>query len=244
MTDAGEMVKQIEDHLVPRLNLDVAEARLYYHLLRHSRLIGKHELLTSVQQICGAINCTKNTIKPRLKSLAEKGVVELVTTGWAGTRLRVLLPEEIPGALPAEGESPSLDLGTLDFYSDPRYRPAIFERERGKCFYCRRTLTDEDQGLDHVQPQVADGGNGYRNVVAACHACNSSKGSRTGADHVQSLYRRGFLTADELEHTMARIAELKAGRLRPIVGTIESAQQDESTVPLEGPPSAPPTSVR
>ncbi len=224
MTDANEIVMQIEDSLVPRLHLDVAEARLYYHLLRHSRLIGKHEVLTSVQQICDAINCTKNTIKPRLKSLGEKKVVEVVNTGWAGTRLRVLLPEEVPGALPPEGESRSLDLDALDFYSDARYRPAIFERDRGKCFYCRRTLTDEDQGLDHVQPQVADGNNSYRNVVAACHACNSSKGDKTGEDHVQTLYRRGFLSAEELEETMARLDDLKAGRLRPIVDGTDSVQ--------------------
>jgi hypothetical protein len=37
--DIKEVLIQIEDDAVPRLKLDLGEARLYYHLIRHSRLI-------------------------------------------------------------------------------------------------------------------------------------------------------------------------------------------------------------
>lgn len=217
MADLEKLIQDVEDHLVPRLKMDVAEARLYCHLLRHSRLEGKREVVVSVAQLCDAMNCSKNAVKPRLRSLEEKGIVQITNTGWAGTKLRVFLPREIPGAIPEDSDQDSNDIQTLDFYKDPRYRPAIFEREGGRCFYCGRSLSDGDYGLDHVEPQVAKGNNSYRNVVAACHSCNSSKGGASGADHVRALYRRGFLSAEDLEDRLAQIRRLSDGELRPII---------------------------
>lgn len=213
----GQIITDIEDHVVPRLKLDVGEARLYYHLLRHSRLIEKHDVLISVAQIAEVLNCSKNTVKPRLRTLQDKKVIDVTNTGWAGTRIKVFLPREIPSAVPEKAEPEILDLETIDFYKDTKYRPAIFEREQGRCFYCRRTLTDEDSGLDHADPQIANGTNSYRNVVAACHSCNSSKGDDTAEEFLRKLYRRGFLVAPELEERLADVAKLKQGLLRPII---------------------------
>jgi len=217
MTKTVELIQDIEDHLVPRLRLDVIETRIYYHLLRHSRLIAKHEVVVSVAQLCDAMNCSKSAIKPRLRTLEEKRIIEITSTGWAGTTLKVFLPQEVPGAIPEHGEEDMIDIESLDFYKDARYRPAIFERDGGRCFYCRRALTEGDSGLDHVEPQVAKGNNSYRNVVAACHACNSSKGDAIGVDFVRSLYRRGFLSAEDLEDRLAQIQRLTDGQLRPII---------------------------
>lgn len=215
--DIEQIITEIEDHLVPRLKLDVGEARLYYHLFRHSRLVGKHDVLISVGQIAEVLNCSKNTVKPRLRTLQEKKVIDVTNTGWAGTRIKVYLPREIPNAVPEETEVQTLDIETIDFYKDIKYRPAILEREQGRCFYCRRTLTDEDAGLDHAEPQIAKGTNSYRNVVAACHSCNSSKGDDTAEEFLRKLYRRGFLGAPELEERLAEVAKLKQGLLRPII---------------------------
>ena len=63
--DIGQVIIEIEDYVVPRLKLDVGEARLYYHLLRHSRFIGKHDVLISVAQLAVVLNCSKNTVKLR-----------------------------------------------------------------------------------------------------------------------------------------------------------------------------------
>jgi hypothetical protein len=57
--DIGQIIVEIEDRVVPRLKLDVAEARLYHHLLRHSRFIGKHELLISAVQLAEALKRIK-----------------------------------------------------------------------------------------------------------------------------------------------------------------------------------------
>ena len=215
--DIGQIITEIEDHVVPRLKLDVGEARLYYHLLRHSRLVGKHDVLISVAQIAEVLNCSKNTVKPRLHTLQDKKVIDVTNTGWAGTRIKVFLPREIPNAVPEKTEPEILDIEAIDFYKDTKYRPAILEREQGRCFYCRRTLTDEDSGLDHAEPQIANGTNSYRNVVAACHSCNSSKGDDTAEEFLRKLYRRGFLGAPELEEHLADVAKLKQGLLRPII---------------------------
>jgi DNA-binding Lrp family transcriptional regulator len=215
--DIGQVVTEIEDHVVPRLKLDVGEARLYYHLLRHSRFVGKHDVLISVAQLSEVMNCSKNTVKPRLRTLQDKKVIEVTNTGWAGTRIKVFLPRDIQDAVPAETAPEVQDIEIVDFYKDPKYRPAILEREQGRCFYCRRTLTDEDSGLDHAEPQKANGTNSYRNVVAACHSCNSSKGDDTAEQFLRKLYRRGFLGADELEARLADVTKLKQGLLRPII---------------------------
>ena len=119
--------------------------------------------------------------------------------------------------MPEQIETDALDIEMIDFYKDAKYRSAILEREEGRCFYCRRALTDEDSGLDHAEPQSANGSNGYRNVVAACHSCNSSKGDDTAEEFLRKLYRRKFLGAAELDERLADVAKLKRGLLRPII---------------------------
>jgi hypothetical protein len=215
--NSDHIIIEIEDYLVPRLKLDLGEARLYYHLFRHSRLVGKHDVLVSVAELSEAFNCSPNAVKPRLRSLQDKGVIAVTNTGWAGTRIKVLLPAEIPGALPEETAMDAIDIETIDFYKDTKYRPAILEREQGRCFYCRRTLTDEDSGIDHADPQKANGTNSYRNVVAACHSCNSSKGDDTAEDFLRKVCRRGFLSPPELEERLTEVTRLKQGLLRPII---------------------------
>lgn len=104
MASIEKLIQDIEDHVVPRLRLDIGEARLYYHLLRHSRLTDKHEAVVSVAQLCNAMNCSKNAVKPRLRTLEEKRVIEITNTGWAGTTVKVFLPQEIPGAMPEHAD--------------------------------------------------------------------------------------------------------------------------------------------
>jgi len=217
LVDITEVIQQIEDSLVPRLKLDAEEARLYYHLFRHTRLVGKHDVLVSVARLAEAINSSKNLVKSRLRSLQDRGAIMVTGTGWVGTRVRVLLPAEIPGVILPDSAVEGIDIDGIDFYHDLKYRPSIFERENGRCFYCRRVLTDEDSGLDHVEPQRSGGMNSYKNVVSACHSCNSSKGVLGAEDFMRNLYRRGLLTASEIEERLDCLVKLKAGELRPII---------------------------
>ena len=195
----------------------MGEARLYYYLLRHSRFMGRHDVLISVAQVAKVLNSSKSTVKPRLRTLQDKKVIDVTGTGWTGTRIKVFLPREILDVVPEETAPEILDIEAIDFYKDTKYRSAILEREHSLCFYCRRALTDEDSGLDHAEPQSAKGTNSYRNVVAACHSCNSSKGDDSAEEFLRKLYTRRFLDAASLEDRLSNVTKLKKGLLRPII---------------------------
>lgn len=55
-------------------------------------------------------------------------------------------------------------------------RHNIFKRDEGKCQYCgsSKKLT-----IDHVIPKSKGGKSTWKNLVTACHACNSKKGDST-----------------------------------------------------------------
>lgn len=70
----------------------------------------------SVAQLCEALSCSKNLVKSRFRSLDEKGVIQIINTGWAGTKLKLFLPHEITGALPKDSEEKKMvDIEALDF---------------------------------------------------------------------------------------------------------------------------------
>ena len=215
--DIGQVINEIEDYVVPRLKLDVGEARLYYHLLRHSRFMNKNDVLISVAKIAEVLNSSMNTVKTRLRMLQDKKVIAVTSTGWVGTRIKVSLPREISDAVPEKTDPPDLDIECIDFYKDSKFRSAILERDQGRCFYCRRELSDGESGLDHADPQKTKGTNSYRNVVAACHHCNSSKGDDTAEEFLRKLYKKRFLSADELDARLVDVTKLKQGLLRPTV---------------------------
>jgi len=215
--DQTKIIEQIEDLVTPQLSLDVTEARLYYHLLRRSRLLDKEEVTFSVGQMSETLNCSKSAVKPRLRTLEDKSVIQVLGTGWAGTRVRVRLPLEIPGVIAAAESEASVELESLDFFTDARHRAAIFEREGGSCFYCLRLLASDERGLDHVRSQLERGSNSYRNVVAACHSCNSSKGASAAEDHLRNLYRRRVLTVEQFEERLGHLERLIRGELRPTI---------------------------
>lgn len=210
-----EVIKEIEDHLIPRLNLDAFEQGLYYYLFRHTRLIGNQEVTVSVASLQSSLSFSKKAIKTRLRSLKEKGCINITDTGWAGTKVKLFLPSEMPGCIPQNTVEEIIDIEEIDFYSDSKYREAIFRRDGGSCFYCLKRLTETNYGLDHVQPQIQKGENSYRNVVTACHSCNSLKNAIPADDFIRSLYRRGVLNDKELEQRLIAIEKLKNAELKP-----------------------------
>ena len=52
-------------------------------------------------------------------------------------------------------------------------RAQIYTRDDGLCVYCG----DIADTVDHLIPQVHGGGCSYKNLVAACHACNNRRGA-------------------------------------------------------------------
>jgi hypothetical protein len=51
--------------------------------------------------------------------------------------------------------------------------------------------------------------------VSCCIECNTGKCDRCAADILRILYRKGRLTAAELDGRLGALKELAAGKLRP-----------------------------
>jgi 5-methylcytosine-specific restriction endonuclease McrA len=58
-------------------------------------------------------------------------------------------------------------------------RLRIFLRDRFRCQYCGQKRAVHELTLDHITPRSRDGGSTPENLVTACVACNTRKGSRT-----------------------------------------------------------------
>ncbi|MGY8990010.1 MAG: HNH endonuclease [Rhodospirillales bacterium] len=72
---------------------------------------------------------------------------------------------------------------SLKEYVPMARRPAftrynVFLRDRFTCQYCRHPSPAEELTFDHVIPRSRGGQTSWRNVVAACTACNLRKGNR------------------------------------------------------------------
>src|SRR6266851_4788628 len=217
-TNAILIWKQLEDVLVPRLCLTLAERAVYSHLLRHSRLEDRLRLRFSILWLARGNRLSAGAVR----RLVAKGALRLVERTKAGHVVEVRLPEEIPAvrtdriaARSTAGLQRAANLEETDFLKDKTLREAIHTRERSVCFYCLRRLTAQVRCLDHVVPLVRAGSNSYRNLVSSCAECNSKKGETAGEDFLRLLYRDGRLTAAELTGRLRALEALAAGKFRP-----------------------------
>ena len=227
----GQVWKQLEDVLVPRLRLSVTERAVYYHLLRHSRLEGKARLRFSIASLGRGTRLSGRPVREAVRRLADQGALRLVRRGKTGHVVEVRVPDEIRAARlgaatvsdrarVADGQARVLYAGSLaeiDFMQTKALRQAIYSRERGRCFYCLRRLAPTVRCLDHVVPRALSGRNSYRNLVSACLECNSQKGERRAEDFLRWLYRERRLTGAELAGRQRALDGLSAGKLRPSV---------------------------
>lgn len=201
---------------MPYLHLDVYEKSLYYHLFRQTRLIGKTDTLFKITSSKTNVGLTESTARERLRQLRDKGCIEIVDTRRDGILVSVRTPREIEGCVVTKStKAEEIDIDALDFYKDISLRPLILNRENSLCFYCLKRLTLDDFAIDHLIPQVEGGDNTYRNVVAACHECNSAKRDASPDDYLRSLYRHGVLSSEELEDRLATVESLRRGQLKP-----------------------------
>jgi hypothetical protein len=211
-----ETIEEIEDYLIPFLGLDTYEKSLYYHLFRHTRLIGKEETIFVISSATKTVGLTEHTARDRIRKMNEKGCVKIQELTRDGVRVSVFLPTEIPGCVvvPSRDEI-VVDIEQIDFYNNPKYRLSILARENGECFYCFRKITKDSYVLDHLISQVNTGKNSYKNIVATCHECNSTKTGKNGDDFVRLIYRKGTINASELENRLIAIEKLKNGEVQP-----------------------------
>ncbi len=214
MIDAEQVLKDVEDHLLPRLGLDPIERALYYHLLRHTRLVGKEEGLFGVLPLAKAIGVSEFASRTRIRSLHEKGCIVIRDRTRSGHVIKLLLPQEMDGLIP-ESQPARVNPETVDFFSNRAYVPALLSRQNGRCFYCLRELRPDACSLDHVVPQLARTDHSHRNVVASCHDCNAFKQGREAGDFLRELYRKGVLSHADLEGRLTVLEQLQRGELVP-----------------------------
>ena len=228
--NAEHVWKQVDDFLVPRLQLGPIDRAAYCYLLRHSRLEGKLLLRFSLPWLGRGICLGPDAAARAVRRLADHDALRLVERSNAGHAAEVRLPEEILADLPPKvvpaGQpeatkrrriplGPGVNLEEVDFLGTNARRHAIHAREAGRCFYCLRLLTPSMKCIDHVVPRARSGNNSYRNLVSGCRDCNSQKGQCRADDFLRSLFRQRKLTEREFAGRLRALDALAAGKLRP-----------------------------
>jgi hypothetical protein len=96
-------LKEIEDRLFPHFQCNIWERGLYYYLLRRTHLIGEVEQTITLSEMSVALRCSDFQSRKTIRSLAQKGCIELEQTR-NGHRVRVFLPNELdlPTATPKQ----------------------------------------------------------------------------------------------------------------------------------------------
>lgn len=219
--DVKKFFKDFQDNLAPKL--DTYEQAIYLYVFRHSRLAGLEETVIGFKSARSRMACgigekgrpmSEGTAYKKLQSLSEKGCIQIIDSERTGRRLRLLLPDEIPGIIPDENDIPTVSLEDLDYFTNLDNRALILKRENNQCFYCCRAINSENYVVEHVISRP-DGDNGYKNVVAACRQCNNRKGSSSAADFLRTLYRETFLSSSEFEERLSHLERLQKGELKP-----------------------------
>ena len=218
-----------EDVLAPGLGLTVKERAVYSYLLRHSLVIGKLSLQFAVLALARTLGISVGLVRQAVRRLDELGALRVRKRDKTGHFVEMRLPENVlairsrgngassvgrAAGVPVEGHSVA-NIETRDFWKTWVLRKAIHDRERGACFYCLRRTLSNVRCLDHVVPRVRCGRNSYRNLVSCCIECNTGKCDRSAADFLRMLYRKGRLTAAELDGRLLALKDLAAGKLRP-----------------------------
>jgi hypothetical protein len=221
--DLEKFIIEFHDRLAPCL--DTYEQAIYLYVFRHSRLIGKEEVVIGFKSARARMACgigekgkpmSENTAYVKLQSLSSKGCIEIVASEREGRRLRLRVPSEIPGLIPDPAKPAQVSIEDLDFFDVLENRPLILKRDGYHCFYCLHEVDDGNYVLEHVISRPT-GNNSYSNLVTACRACNNRKKATAAEEFLRLLYREQFLDKDELEERLANLTRLRNGELKPDV---------------------------
>src|SRR5258708_12118574 len=91
-TNAVLIWKQLEDVLVPRLCLTLAERAVYSHLLRHSRLEDRLRLRFSILWLARGNRLSAGSVRLAVRPLVAKGALPPVQPPKTAHLLQVPLP--------------------------------------------------------------------------------------------------------------------------------------------------------
>lgn len=213
--DWSKIFQEIEDIVVPHYGFDIYERGMFLYLLNQTRIRGLEYATIPLSKISTALSCSDWQARKTIRALAEKGCIELEQTR-NGHSVKAFLPSELEINLPVEAVT-EVSLEDIDFFKGREYVSSLVKREQGKCFFCLSDISVENCELDHVVSQLQGGGNGYKNIVAACHKCNTRKQAAEAEDFLRSLFRKGMLSESEFEGRLSALESLKNGDLRPVL---------------------------
>jgi len=228
-----QVMKEVEDYLFPKMGLSHREKSLYYHLLLHTRFASKDTDLFALPELSSALGIAERSIREGLCILDDKECIRIEEISRRGHLVHAFLPAEIVGLIPGSETTQPIDLESNNLYPEPpspeppiwsvvgKIKKAIhrhseqpsseqinlgafFAREAGHCFYCLKKL-----------PQGTYDSNGdTENQVVACEECNAQKQTSSSEDHLRQLYRKGFLSATELEERLQALGQLQTAKGR------------------------------
>lgn len=221
MGEFDEFFIAYQDYAAPML--DVYEQAIYLYIARHTLLAGAPEAVIGFKSArrkmafgIGQAGTppSEGVIYAKLKGLANKGFIEILASERSGTRVRLFTPFEIQGVVKPAAEILVQTLEEVDFFEDPVHRRLILERDRYSCFYCIKTLDDNNYVIEHVISRPL-GTNSYKNLVASCRTCNNRKGSMHADDYLRLIYRDGLLEQEEFQERQRQLESLRRGDLKP-----------------------------
>jgi 5-methylcytosine-specific restriction endonuclease McrA len=180
----NKLMQEFVDFLLPLLK--PYEVTIYLYLLRKSHLgtgfpqvrVGKRTISKDCGQGTRSVSGGNfKHITDVLKALESKECISIGDTTRDGTLYSVKLPCEIPVARKRMAASNAL-VQPLNYYSDPRLRKELFERDKWKCQYCGGKVTEKNATLDHRVPQAKNGTDLPENLATCCFVCNSIKSGK------------------------------------------------------------------
>src|SRR5947209_15200249 len=121
--DVVAFLTEFQDYLAPRL--DTYEQAIYLYVFRHSRLIGLDEVVIGFKSARTRMATgvgekgkpmAENTCYEKLRSLQTKGCLD-VSVERTGSRIRLRLPNEIPGLVVPPIEQQAVCIEAMDFFA-------------------------------------------------------------------------------------------------------------------------------
>jgi len=220
-----DVLKEVEDYLFPKMELSQRERSLYYHVLLHTRFAGKDTGLFSLPPLSTALGIAERSVREGMRILQDKGCIRIEEISRRGHLIRAFLPSEIDGLLPVTEITEPIDLGTMT-EEEPEPTPpppvrsnpvasmpppvahsninTLLAREAGHCFFCLRKLPQGASLGIHSQDKSA---------VVPCQDCATQKQGSTDENYLRQLYRKGFLSANELEERLQVLGNLQAAKV-------------------------------
>ena len=179
-----QIIEQFVDLLMPELT--PYEASLYVFFLRNSLLlsgtlsirIGKRTIASKYGKGPKGQTPSHMHIIRQVKKLEGKGCLIVGDTDRDGTLYEIVLPADIP-LVAKKLNTVNQKMEIEDFFTDPKKREELFERDKWTCFYCGEKVTPKNSTLDHLTPQFKGGKHTKENLKTACLTCNSIKSGKT-----------------------------------------------------------------